>query len=237
MNFTALARRACCRNWTAVEHVAAGAGQVDASTIAGHAARFDNAFVVDHAGKHISRRHCRHQNLAAFCGNRSAVVHCRFTPETVLEQFSFHGKLQQSIAIEIDRDYLACSKIDRTEIGDDRALVIHATAKQVDGTAVRSRKQAVIDDQSAGIAIGTAERPVAIHEIIVVDIQRGYEQAARVDAGRLTEKETVRVDQQYAAVGIDGAPDLGRIDIVNPVQGSGIAGRLQEIHGLVAGNI
>ena len=142
------------------------------------------------------------------------------------------GERDQAVASEVDSERLAGSEHDGTKIGHEGAGVTDMRGHEGAQTGVGNRKRAFVDHGGGNVRCGRELELTAGEEGILVEIERGGDQAGGVDGRALAEEDAVRIDQDDPAIGRDRAEDVGRRNADDLVGGDGRRGRLVEADGL-----
>ena len=134
----------------------------------------------------------------------------------------------QAVAGEVHGERLARSEHGGTEIGHEGAGVTDMRGHEGAQAGVGDRERAFVDDGGGEIRGGRELELTARKEGILVEVERGGDQAGGVDGRTLAEEDAVGVDQDDPAVGRDRAEDVGRRDADDFVCGDGQRRRLIE---------
>ncbi len=118
-----------------------------------------------------------------------------------------HRQIHQPVTEEVQRDLFARAQRHRAEAGSDGAFVAYFGSEQCDITASGGSQRALIDHGSRGTV--PEEGVFAGEEVSVRQAHGGGHQTAYIHLGVLTEKYAVGVEQEYLAVGVELAEDLG----------------------------
>ena len=97
---------------------------------------------------------------------------------------------------------------------------------------VGDRERAFVDDGGGEIRGGRELELTSGEEGILVEVERGGDQAGGVDGRPLAEEDAVGIDQDDPTVGRDRAKDFRRRDADDFVRGDGRRGRLVEADAL-----
>src|SRR5690606_14845286 len=108
------------------------------------------------------------------------------------------------------------TKADTALVGRQRSLVVYLTCDQ-NNAAVIGGDAAFVDHLFRRIPLQIQEG-TGIHEIIVVNVQGGSQEAAGIDDGSLADEHAVRVYEPYAAASGQFAQDFRRVIACHPIQ-------------------
>ena len=147
-----------------------------------------------------------------------------------IDDGTIHFQTNQAIAGKIHGDTIARGKRCRTKTSTDNALVNRLTTEQGDVATVRCNQLALIDH----IAAGTFKQVIPGKEICIRHVQRGRDEASRINPGTRSKQNARLVNQENLTAGINGTEDIGRVITHHPVQHH-VAALLQEVDG-VAGS-
>ena len=193
-----------------------------------HAARLNDARVIDHAGQHripgASRKPYR-----ATVGLDEAAIFGQVVQGALLDL-----QIDQAIAGKRQRDVAARAQRHRTRCSINAALITDRIADKGNIAAMGRIDRALVDDAARAAAAEMAHR--AVHTGIT-DIKRGGNQASHVDVRSCTKQHAIRIDQVNLAVGIELAKELGPIRVADTVHCNGAGRRLDEIDGLLAAGV
>ena len=145
-----------------------------------------------------------------------------------------YAQRDQPIAVEIEAEIVARSKADRTEIGGDGAGIANPRRHQGGKAAILRGDRPQIDNRRVRPA-RNVELITPRHEVGVADIIGGGEETAGIDLGAGTEQDPVRVDQEDAAIGRQGAIEKRSTEIAgDPVECDRGCTRLHKFSGFSA---
>ena len=113
----------------------------------------------------------------------------------VLQDLFINGELDQAIAIEIHRHFLAGYQVYLAGGREDGALVPDGTAHQSHCAADGRLDETLVYDHAPFRTIPVKEGMFTGHEVFILDINAGGHQSADVDPGRFVEEHPVRVDE------------------------------------------
>ncbi|OEZ45831.1 hypothetical protein JAB1_57900 [Janthinobacterium sp. MP5059B] len=204
------------------------AEQDDAAVALFHAARFDDARVVDDAGQQRIAGTCAHQHLAAISADQAAVL------GQVVQGALVDLQLQQARTVKAQGGGAAGAQGDRAEAGRNAAVVAHLPAQQGDIAAVGRAQRAFIDDPASTIA---AKCMLSAAQAGVVDVERRGHQAAHVDLRAAAEQHAVRIDQVHLAIRVDPAENLRAIAVEDAVDGQRAGRGLDEVDGFIRAHV
>ena len=143
----------------------------------------------------------------------------------------------QLVAVHVEREAVAGCQRDRAERRGDGAGVAHAGRDQRGKAAARRRDPPLIDDRGIRPARDVEIVPPR-HEVGVLDVVGGGEEARGVHHAAGPEQDAVAVDDEDAAVGGQRAHDLRRPEAADhAVERDRRAARLIEAHALVGADI
>ena len=208
------------------------AQQDDGAVVLLHRARFDDAGVVDHAGKQCVFGARAHQDIAAVGADQPAVF------GQAVQYPLVHLHLDHAVVLERKGGGTTCPQCHCAQRRGDRALVADGVAEQGDVTT-RAARACGIDcalvDDAAGT--GAAERSAAAIQAGVIDAERGGHQCADVNQRVLPEQDAVGVDQVHLPVGVEAPEDLCAVGVEDAVDCDGGCRRLHEVDRLLRCNI
>ena len=142
------------------------------------------------------------------------------------------GERDQAVAGEVDGEGLARSEHGGAEICHEGARVTDMRGHEGAQTSVGNRERAFVDDGGRNVRCGRELKLTAGEEGILVEVERGGDQAGGVDGRALTEEDAVGIDQDDPAIRRDRAQDIGRSNADHLVGGDGRRRRLIEADGL-----
>ena len=138
----------------------------------------------------------------------------------------------QAVTGEVDGERLARSEHGGAEIGHEGAGVTDMRGHEGAQAGVGDRERAFVDDGGRNVRCGRELELTAGEEGILVEIERGGDQAGGVDGRAFAEEDAVRIDQDDPAIRRDRAEDVGRRNADHFVGGDRRRGRLVEADGL-----
>ena len=138
----------------------------------------------------------------------------------------------QAVAGEVHGERLARSEHGGAEVSHEGAGVTDMRGHEGAQAGVGDRERAFVDDGGGAIRGGRELELTAGEERILVEVERGGDQAGGVDGRALAEEDPVGIDQDDPAVGGDRAQYLRRRDADDFVRGDGRRGRLVEADAL-----
>ena len=204
------------------------AKQDDAAIALFHAARLDDARVVDDAGQQGIAGASAHQHLAAIGADQPAVL------GQVVQGALVDLQLQQARAVKAQGGGAAGAQGNRAQACRNAALVAHLPAQQGDIAAIGRAQRAFIDDLARAIA---AERVLRAAQAGVVDVERRGDQAAHIDLCAAAEQHAVRVDQVHLAVRVDAPQDLRAVVVEDAVDCQRAGRGLDEVDGFIGADV
>ena len=134
----------------------------------------------------------------------------------------------QAVAGEVHGERLARSEHGGTEISHEGAGITDMRGHEGAQAGVGDRERAFVDDGGGAIRGGRELELTAGEEGILIEVERGGNQARGVDGRAFAEEDAVGIDQDDATVGRDRAKNLGWSDADDFVRGDGRRGRLVE---------
>ena len=138
----------------------------------------------------------------------------------------------QAVAGEVHGERLTRSEHGGTEVSHEGAGVTDMRGHEGAQAGVGDRERAFVDDGGGAIRGGRELERTSGEEGILVEVERGGDQAGGVDGRALAEEDPVGIDQDDPAVGGDRAQYLRRGDTDDLVRGDGRRGRLVEADAL-----
>ena len=143
----------------------------------------------------------------------------------------------QLVAVHVEREAVAGGERHRAERGGDGPGVAHARRDQRGKAAARRRDRSPVDDRRIRPARNVEIVPPG-HEVGVLDVVGGGEEARGVHHAAGAEQDAVAVDDEDAAVGGQRAHDLRRAEAAgHAVERDRRAARLVEAHALVGADV
>src|SRR5262245_52183160 len=118
-------------------------------------------------------------------------------------------KRDQLVAVHVEGEAIAGGERHRAERGGDGAGIAHARRHQCGETAARGGEPPLIDDRRIRPARDVEIIPAG-HEVGVLDVVGGGEEARRVHHGVGAEQDAVAVDDEHPAVRRQRTEDLRR---------------------------
>ena len=204
------------------------AEQDDAAIALFHAARLDDARVVDDAGQQGIAGASAHQHLAAIGADQPAVL------GQVVQGALVDLQLQQARAVKTQGGGATGAQGNRAQACRNVALIAHLPAQQGNIAAIVCAQRAFIDDLARAIA---AERVPCTAQAGVVDVERGRHQAAHIDLRAAAEQHAVRIDQVHLAVRVDAPQDLRAVVVEDAVDGQRAGRGLDEVDGFIGADV
>ena len=134
----------------------------------------------------------------------------------------------QAVAGEVHGERLTRSEHGGAEVSHEGAGVTDMRGHEGAQAGVGDRERAFVDDGGGAIRGGRELERTSGEEGILVEVERGGNQAGGIDGRALTEEDPVGIDQDDPAVGGDRAQYLRRRDADDFVRGDGRSGRLVE---------
>ena len=134
----------------------------------------------------------------------------------------------QAVAGEVHGERLTRSEHGGTEVSHEGAGVTDMRGHEGAQAGVGDRERAFVDDGGGAIRGGRELELTSGEEGILVEVERGGDQASGVDSRTLAEEDAVGIDQDDATVGGDRAKDLGRGNADDFVRSDGTRRRLVE---------
>ena len=166
-------------------------GEHDAAAVAGEAAGFQHARIVDHAARH---------GLGAGSGQQDGAAvgaDCLIVGDQRVDRVGADVEANQPVTGKIEPDAFAGAHGDRSLRRADGAVVGDARRDEGQIATGRGSDLPLVGD-AAAVA---AEDVIAGQEIGVADIQGGGDQSADIDARAAAEQDAVGVDEEDLAVG------------------------------------
>ena len=134
----------------------------------------------------------------------------------------------QAVAGEVHGERLARSEHGGAEVSHEGAGITDMRGHEGAQAGVGDRERAFVDDGGGAIRGGRELELTSREEGILVEVERGGDQAGGVDGRALAEEDPVGIDQDDPAVGGDRAQYLRGGDADDLVRGDGRRGRLVE---------
>ena len=197
---------------------AAGGGvEHDHAVVAADRVGADHALGVDDGIDHRARRRCGELDPPAVGAERAAlgVADQRLERPAGGDVDDLVGdavadrERDQLVAVHVEREAVAGCQRDRAERRGDGPGVAHAGRDQRGKAAARRRDPPLVDDRGIRPARDVEIVPPR-HEVGVLDVVGGGEEARRVHHAAGPEQDAVAVDDEDAAVGGQRAHDLRR---------------------------
>ena len=138
----------------------------------------------------------------------------------------------QAVAGEVHGERLARSEHGGTEISHEGAGITDMRGHEGAQAGVGDRERAFVDDGGGKIRGRRELELTAGEEGILIEVERGGDQARGVDGRAFAEEDPVGVDEDDATVGRDRAKNLGWSDADDFVRSDGRRGRLVEADAL-----
>ena len=129
------------------------------------------------------------------------------------------GERDQAVAGEVDGEGLARSEHDGAEIGHEGARVTDMRGHEDAQAGVGDRERAFVDDGGGDVRRRRELELTAGEEGILVEVERGGDQAGGVDGRALTEEDPVGIDQDDPTIGRQRPEDFRGSDADHLVRG------------------
>ena len=139
------------------------------------------------------------QHGATIGDDGTIVSHGRVVARDLVQSSAVDGKLDQAVAVEIERKSIAGRQRDPAKSGLNGSGVTHARSDQRDQSLFSNGYVAKIGDCRAPRA-GDREAVVAGHEVFVADIRRRGNEPGNVDPCAGAEHDALWIDQHEDAV-------------------------------------
>ncbi len=206
-------------------HAAVATVQHDLAAAAFQSCRLDRAAVVHHrVQQHVAATR-RQVDLAVGCRDQAGVFH-----QGVHDAAADRHRHQAGV-VQLQGNLVRSRQHGLARRRGDGAAVFHLSAGQHDVAARRGRQATLVDDLGVGAA--SAKFVAARHEIGVAEVLGGGQQARHVHLCILAEQDSVRVQDDHLAVGLQASQDLRTAGPHHPVQRHRAAVGLDETHGVL----
>ena len=174
----------------------------------------DDAIHIDRVVDHVFRRAGSHQDYHSAVGeNRAAVADKRFQFGSVWSKQTLGNpvvdpNLDQAVAVEIECERIARGQRYAPKPGADDPAVLNAGRNESDYAAFGRSDSPAIDDRTAWIGTVIEVEPAG-NEVLVINIDRGRDQAANVHLGIFAKQDAVGVDEHNPPVGGKSPENVG----------------------------
>ena len=138
------------------------------------------------------------------------------------------GERDQAVAGEVDGEGLARGEHGGAQAGHEGARVTDMRGHEGAQAGVGDRERAFVDDGGGDVRRRRELELTAGEEGILVEVERGGDQAGGVDGRSLAEEDPVGIDQDDPTVGRQRPEDFRWSDADHLVRGDGRCGRLVE---------
>ena len=191
-----------------------GAGLLQVVTGHGQFGGGGDLALVNHGGHHG----------AGFTAGEQHMAGLDFTVRTVLDAARGAGQIRvgdregdQAVAGQVDVVGAVVGQRHAAHVGDDVAGVFHVRGNQIDEAAVAHLDLALVGNRGVVHQLA-AEIELAVHEILVGDVEGGGQQTGHIHFRPGAEHDAVGVDQEDVAVGGERAFDLRHGIAGDPVE-------------------
>ena len=229
-DLAALPRRAVGQQAARLAHHATVAAiQHDLAAAAFQSLRLDGAAVVHHRVQQHVPAASGQEHLAVGRRDQAGVFHQGVDDATT------DRHRHQAAVVQLQGDLVRRRQHGLARRRGDGAAVLDLAAGQHDVAARRGHQVALVDDLGVGAA--AAQVVAARHEVGGAEILGGGQQARHVHLRILAEQDTVGVQDDDLAVGLQASQDLRAAGPHHPVQRHRVAVGLDEAHGVLRANV